>query len=116
MRSLCMKLLSRIGWLGCTVLRVTLIATALIAALWAHDVWEDHRHTVIVKSEIPVFAGSGNESCEGTRLQVLQPGTTFHPQRVRYWKNCATLDMALPGGQKGHIVFGDGVSVSPPLD
>lgn len=116
MRSRLMRWLTRIGWLVGALLCVALIVTALIAALWAHDVWEDRRHTVVVKSETPVFLGSGNESCEGKRLGVLQPGATFRPQRIRYWKNCATLELALPDGQKGHIVFGDSVSVSPPLD
>jgi hypothetical protein len=92
------------------------ILTLLIVALWVHDVRDDRKHTVRVNSETPVFAGSGDEDCGGKRLTALQSGVALHVRRIRYWKNCATVDIALPDGREGHIVLGEGeVSVSPPL-
>ena len=110
-----MRGLRGIGWLARGIICVALIVTLLIVALWAHDVREDRKHTVVARSELPVFAGNGDSSCEGVKIAVFPPGTTFRAQRIRYWKNCATIDISLPDGQNGHIVFGRGVSVSPPL-
>ena len=98
------------------VIAAALIGALLTIALWVHDVRNDRKHTVRTKSETPVFAGSGDEACEGKPLTVIQPGATLHVQRIRYWKNCATVDVALPDGREGHIVLGEGeVSISPPL-
>ena len=103
-------------WVALGVIGAALIVTLLIVALWVHDVRDDRKRTVLVKSETPVFAGSGDEACEGKRLTVVQPDTTLHVRRIRYWKNCATVDAALPGSQEGHIVLGEGeVSISPPI-
>jgi hypothetical protein len=89
---------------------------SLIFGMWAQDVWEDRKHIVVMKSATLIFAGTGNGLCEGTKLKVAQPGTTLHVRRIRYWKNCATLDVALPDGGKGYLVLGVGeVSVSPSL-
>ena len=98
------------------VISAALIGALLIIALWLHDVWDDRQHAVRTKSETPVFVGSGDEACEGKPLTVIQPGRTLHVRRIRYWKNCATVDIALPDGKEGHIVLGKGeVSISPPL-
>lgn len=115
-----MKQSASIGRLALTgigaVLVATIILTLVIATLWVHDVWKDREHTVVVKSETPVYTGSGNESCGESQLTLAQPGATFRVRRIRYWKNCATLDVVLPDGRKGYIVPGDGaVSISPPL-
>jgi len=92
------------------------VLTLLIVALWVHDVRDDRKHTVLVNSETPVFSGSGDEDCGGNRLTVLPPGLALHVRRIRYWKNCATVEIALPDGRDGHIVLGEGeVSISPPL-
>jgi hypothetical protein len=93
-----------------------LIGALLIIALWAHDVWDDRKHTARTESETPVYVGSGDEACEGKPLTVLQAGLTLRVRRIRYWKDCATVDIALPNGQEGHIVLGRGdVSISPSL-
>ncbi len=111
-----MKLSTLIGWFALSTTGTALIIAALIVALWMYDVREDRKHTVLVKSETPIFVGSGDESCGGTRLTAVQAGTTMRVQRIRYWKNCATLDVVLPDGRDGYIVLGDGeVRVNPPL-
>jgi len=97
------------------VIAVALIGALLIIALWVHDVWDDRKHTVRTESETPVFVGGGDEGCGGKPLTVMQSGRTLHVRRIRYWKNCATVDIALPDGQEGYIVLGKGdVSISPP--
>jgi hypothetical protein len=102
---------------GALVVAAVVIITLLIVTLWAHDVWKERRHTVRVESKTPVYAGSGDESCGRSRLIFAEPPATFRVQRIRYWKNCATVDVVVPGGQKGYIVLGDGeVSINPPLD
>jgi hypothetical protein len=105
-----------IGSLAVGFVGFALVVGVLIATLWLRDTWEDRKHTVLVRSETPIFAGGGNELCGGKQLAIAQPNTTFRVQRIRYWKNCATVDVALPDGRKGHFVLGNGdVSVSPPL-
>ena len=79
-------------------------------------VWNDREHVVTVESETPIFAGAGNESCGGTQLTTVQTGAALHVQRIRYWKECASLNIVLPDGQEGYIVLGKGaVQVRPPL-
>jgi hypothetical protein len=111
-----MKRSKVIWWIGLRIIGAALVVTLLIAALWMHDVWNDRKHSLQVNSETPIFTGSGDEDCEGNRLTVVQPGAALRVQRIRYWKNCATVDIALPDGQEGHIVLGEGeVSINPPL-
>lgn len=88
----------------------------LVFGLWAHDVWKDRQHKVVVHSQTPLFAGEGSDLCEGERLRILGEGESPHVRRIRYWKNCATIDVGLPNGQKGFLIFGEGsFSVNPPL-
>jgi hypothetical protein len=91
------------------------IIGVLLLALWANDVRKDRKHTVTVNSPTPIFAGSGDEDCDRRQqLTAVQPGVALRVQRIRYWKDCATLNVALPDGRKGHIVLGVGdVSVYP---
>jgi len=98
-------------------LAVVLLSGGLFLLLSANDARQDRKHTVVVKSSTPVFVGAGSEQCGGKGLTILQPGTTLSVQRIRYWKNCATLDIALPDNRLGHIVLGEGdVSIIPPLN
>jgi hypothetical protein len=107
----------QIGLLAFRVIGLVAIVIALlIATLWARDVWNDREHVVTVESETPIFAGAGNESCGGTQLTTVQTGAALHVQRIRYWKECSTLNIVLPDGREGYIVLGKGaVQVRPPL-
>jgi hypothetical protein len=89
----------------------------LFVIVWARDVYKDRTHTVTANSLSPVFPGYGDEDCDRKRqLTEVQPRSTFQVRRIRYWKNCATLDLTLPGGRKAYIVLGVGdYSVHPPL-
>jgi hypothetical protein len=112
-----MKWLTNIAPIALGVFGAALIVTLLVVGAWSYDVWNDRKHTVVVTSETPIFAGAGDEDCEGTRLTVVQPGATLRVRRIRYWKNCRTVDIVLPDGREGHIASGDGeVSISPPLN
>jgi hypothetical protein len=84
---------------------------------WANDVHEDRKHTLTVNSLTPIFAGSGDEDCDRRQqLTAVQPGATLRVQRIRYWKNCATVDVVFSDGRRGYVVCGVGdVSVYPPL-
>jgi hypothetical protein len=105
------------------VVAVTItLLSFVVFVLWANDVREDWGHTVTVNSPTPVFAGSGNEqdcyySCYSRQqATVEQPGTSLKVRRIRYWKDCATINVVLPDDRSGHIVLGVGdVSVHPPL-
>jgi hypothetical protein len=104
---------------SCAVLSISFgIIGLLLFVAWAHDVREDRMHTVTANSLSPVFAGRGDDVCERKQqLTAVQPGSTFQVQRIRYWKDCAALDLTLPGGRKGHIVLGVGdYSVHPSLN
>jgi hypothetical protein len=73
----------------------------LFVVVWARDRYEDRKHTVTANSVSPVFPGHGDEDCDlKQQLTEVQPGSTFQVRRIRYWKNCATLDLTLPGGRK----------------
>jgi hypothetical protein len=94
-----------------------LVVSGVILAFWSYDVRDDRRHTLSVLAETPVFVGSGGEECEGLQFTVVQKGAKLGVKRIRYWKNCATVDVALADGRKGHIVLGKGnVSITPPLE
>jgi hypothetical protein len=92
------------------------VVAMVIAVWWLYDIRQDRRHVVLVRSETPVFAGAGDWGCGGTQLTVIQAGVSLRAQRIRYWKNCATIDVVLPNGRAGYIVLGQGeVSVNPSL-
>jgi len=100
------------------VVRFTLavsVVACLILTAWGWDVHNDRKHVVTVISKTPVFAG--DDWChDGQRLMDVAPGIHLGVRRIRYWKDCATLDVALPDGREGYLVFGVGTfSVSPPL-
>ena len=106
-------------WVRFVALTALLIFGTPIGAFWLYDIWQDRQHTVLVKSATPLFAGHGNGNCEATRLaNVIQPGVVLKVQRIRYGKDCFTVDVRLPDGQKGYLLSGEGGDwiVSPPLD
>jgi hypothetical protein len=93
------------------------IVCTLLLFLWLRDVRNDRKHTVNVNAATPVFAGDGSDSgCHGTQLTTVERGTELPVRRIRYLKDCAAIDVALPDGRKGYVVLGIGdVSVNPPL-
>lgn len=108
-----MKLFRVLAFAAAPVLLLSLV----VGAFWGYDVWQDRKHFISVLDETPVYAGEGNESCGGTKIATLQKGTELPVRRIRYWKNCATLDIRLSDGRHGYIVAGDGdTSISPPLE
>lgn len=111
------KLLSTIGTVGSIVLCTILVLGLLTLGIWAYDIQSDRTHTVLVESQTPIFEGAGDSDCGGTQIAIVQPRTTFRAERIRYWKNCATINVKLWDGRKGHIVLGRGnVSIKPPLN
>ena len=112
-----MKTLKHGGRLVLGVTGSAVVIALLIVGPWARDVWKDRKHSLMVKSETPIFAGAGNESCGGTQLTTVQAGATLRVQRIRYWKNCATLNVVLSDGREGFVVWDSRkVQVRPPLD
>lgn len=96
---------------------IPLILGMPIAVCWAWDVHNDRRHVLSINSPTSVFVGEGDEDCgDRPKLNTVPPGTHLKVRRIRYWKNCATINVTLPDGQQGHVVYRDGdVSVNPPL-
>jgi hypothetical protein len=94
-----------------------LLVCAVVLLLWAQDVRNDRKHTVSVNMTTPVFVGSGGDNgCHGTQLTMVESGAKLPVRRIRYIKDCAAIDVALPDGRTGYIVLGVGdVSVNPPL-
>ena len=108
-------------WQRSVVVFAILLAAIGVASIvfWAADVYQDRKHTITANSLTPIFAGSGDDSCgRGQRIEIAtaQPGSRLSVRRIRYWKDCATIDIALPNGQGGYIIPGSDVSVWPPLD
>jgi hypothetical protein len=94
-----------------------LLACAAVLLLWARDVRNDRKHTVSVNMTTPIFVGSGGDNgCHGMQLTTVAPGAKLPVRRIRYMKDCAAIDVALPDGRTGYVVLGVGdVSVNPPL-
>jgi hypothetical protein len=89
---------------------------AMTLVLWANDVRKDRKHTVTVNEPTPIFAGSGHGCDTRQQMTVVQRGAVLSVRRIRYWKDCATIDVNSPDSQLGHIVLGVGaVEVQPPL-
>jgi hypothetical protein len=91
------------------------IVCTVLVLLWLRDAQNDRKHTVNVAT--PVFAGDGGDGgCHGTQLTTVERGAELPVRRIRYLKDCAAIDVALPDGRKGYVVLGIGdVSVNPPL-
>jgi hypothetical protein len=89
-----------------------------LAVWWAWDVESDRRHVVFVNGPTPVFIGSSIEGCPQIPRQEMEPaGATLHVRRIRFWKDCATIDVTTPNGAKGYVVFGIGnFRVDPKLE
>ena len=91
-----------------------------VLAMWANDVRKDRRHTIAVMSPTPVFVGGGSEKdCFKLpeKPSVEPAGSILRVRRIRYWKDCATVNVVLPNGRSGHIILGVGdVSIRPPLN
>ena len=97
------------------ILVAVLLSIAAIA--WAWDVRSDRKHTVLITAPTPIYSGTGSEICGGSRVLIASKGTSFRAERIRYWKNCATIDVNLLDGRHGYIVLGDGAAiVSPQLN
>jgi len=94
-----------------------LIVGAFISVLWFRDLHNDRKHVLIVNAVTPVFLGTGSDGgCHGTQLTTVERGSKLPVRRIRYLKDCATIDVALPDGRDGYVVLGVGdVSVNPPL-
>jgi hypothetical protein len=94
-----------------------LVVCAVLLLLWARDVRNDRKHTVHINMATPVFVGSGGDNgCNGKQLTMVEPGAKLPVRRIRYLKDCAAIDVALPDGRRGYVVLGIGdVSVNPPL-
>jgi len=94
-----------------------LVICVLLLLLWARDVQNDRKHSVSINTATPVFIGSGSDGgCHGTQLTMVAGGAKLPVRRIRYFKDCAAIDIALPDGRTGYIVLGIGdVSVNPPL-
>jgi hypothetical protein len=92
------------------------LVSALFVLLWLRDVQSDRRHTIKINSATPVFAGSGEGGCRGIQMTTVERGANLPVRRIRYMKECAAIDIALPDGRQGYIVLGIGdISVNPPL-
>jgi hypothetical protein len=104
------------GVLGFVVVVCRLVASLASVIWWFYDVHQDRKHVVIVESQTLIFAGFGNRACQGQRLTDVHTLAVLPVRRIRYWKNCATIDVSLPDGRDGYILLGEGdVTVSPPL-
>ena len=89
---------------------------ATVLVLWANDVRQDRTHSVTVKRATPLFAGKGQNCDTRQRVTTVQQRIVLQVRRIRYWKDCATLDVDLPDEHSGHFVLGVGnLNVQPPL-
>ena len=104
------------GILGLAIVVCALVVSLVLVSWWFYDVQQDRKHIVTVESQTTVFAGSGTGLCRGERLADVQTGAILPVRRIRYWKNCATIDVLLSDRRHGYIVLREGdVTVSPPL-
>jgi len=88
-----------------------------LVAWWAKDVRDDRKHFVTTNAPTPLFAGTGEQGgCRGTEVTTVERGTILPVLRIRYLKDCATLDVVLPDGRRGYFILGVGdISINPPL-
>jgi hypothetical protein len=94
-----------------------LVFLAVIAlALWANDVRKDRTRSVAVEAGTPLFSGNGGNCDTHQRATTVQQRIILPVRRIRYWKDCATIDVDLQNGESGHFVLGVGnLNVQPPL-
>jgi hypothetical protein len=89
----------------------------VVLFLWAMDIHHDRERVVIFKAATPVYVGTGVQGgCHGTQMTIVESGVKLPIQRIRYLKDCATVDVVLLDGRKAYVVLGvGGASVVPPL-
>lgn len=93
------------------------VICALLLLLWVRDVRDDRKHIVRVNATTPVFVGNGGDGgCHGRQLTTVERGAKLPVRRIRYLKDCATIDVVLPDGRSGYVILGIGdASVNPAL-
>lgn len=97
-------------------LALPVLFSTVVLGLWANDVGQDRKHTVIVDDPTPLLSGSGKGCKSSDQIAVVQRGAVLSVRRIRYWKDCTTLDVTAQDGRIGHFVLGVGrVEVKPPL-
>lgn len=99
-----------------TLLAFGVVLAAPVGLWWGYDVWQDQKHTVSVEQNTPLFAGEGDADCGRSQSTTLAPGSNVRVRRIRYWKDCATINVTLSDGRFGYIVFNSNeVTVNPSL-
>ena len=84
-----------------------LVYSSLHYGLWVRDIRDDRKPTIIVNGSTPILAGSGGKCrCHGTCLTTVDRGTQLRVERIRYLKDCATVDVILPDGRKRLLGIG----------
>jgi hypothetical protein len=97
-------------------LALPMLFSIVVLGLWANDVRQDREHTVIVDEPTPLLSGSGKGCNTSGQIAVVQRGAVLSVRRIRYWKDCTTLDVTAQDDRGGHFVLGVGrVEVKPPL-
>jgi hypothetical protein len=95
---------------------VLVVLGVIALVLWANDVRKDRTHSVTVEAATPLSPGTGRNCDTSQRATTVQQGIVLAVRRIRYWKDCATIDVDLPDGESGHFVLGLGsLDVQPPL-
>ena len=105
------------------VLHLVVIASSVLVflgvitlVLWANDVRKDRTHSITVEAATPLFPGTGRNCDTSQRAKTVQQGIVLPVRRIRYWKDCATIDVTVLYGESGHFVLGVGsLNVQPPL-
>jgi hypothetical protein len=88
----------------------------IVVVLWGNDVRKDRTHSVTVEAATPLFPGTGRNCDASQRATIVQQGIVLPVRRIRYWKDCATIDVDVRDGESGHFVLGVGsLNVQPPL-
>src|SRR5579871_6719587 len=78
-----------------------LLLTAAAMVLWLNHVRQDWTHAVTINSLTPILKGSGDDCSSSQSIAFERPGTTLRVHRIRYWKDCETIDIRLRDGRSG---------------
>jgi hypothetical protein len=95
---------------------VLVLLGVISLVLWANDGRKDRTHSVRVEAATPLFPGTGRNCGTSQRATAVQQGIVLPVRRIRYWKDCATIDVDVQDGEPGHFALGVGsINLQPPL-
>ena len=100
------------------LLAVFAVPGICIGLMFAWDMYLDRQRTIEFEEPTRLLVGASDGQCDESRLQavaIIRPGDKFEVRRVRYWKNCMTVEVRSKDHKlRGFVISGPTFHLSEP--